>query len=75
MFEFTVYNIFKVGKNVFICGKANEPLFSGKISNGSKTLEIEAVYGNTTDNLEKLSFLVKSGFADKSDVGQKYLAV
>lgn len=69
-----MYNIFKVGKNVFICGKANEPLFSGKISNGSKTLEIEAVYGNTADNLEKLSFLVKSGIVDKSDIGQEFRA-
>ena len=72
MFEFTVSNIFKVGKNVFICGKANEPLFSGKISNRSKTLEIEAVYGNTTDDLEKLSFLVLSGIVDKSDLGQDF---
>lgn len=75
MFEFTVADVFDFGNFQILVGKANDPLYDGKIKCDDIELEVKPVWGNREEIKDNLSFQVWKGKADKSLVGKTFKGV
>ena len=75
MFELIVKEVFNFGNVSIIVGKANKPLFNGKIKCGNKIYEVRSVIDNTHEAPDKLSFQVWGDKADKSIIGKTFKSV
>lgn len=75
MFELEVKDVYNFGNVSIIVGKANKPLFNGKIKCGDKTYEVKSLIDNTHEASDKLSFQVWGDKADKSIIGKTFKSV
>lgn len=75
MFELEVKDVFNFGNVSIIVGKANKPLFNGKIKCENKSYEVKSLIDNVHEASDRLSFQVWGDKADKSIIGKTFKSV